>query len=109
MRAVDPNWRAMLVDLLGIGTRLRHRPTELSGGQQQRVAVARALVSRPAVVFADEPTAELDRDWRSVVMELLRDAADAGVAVVLATHDDEVAQACDGGAHLVDGVTDSTW
>ena len=98
-----------LLEALGLARAADRLVEELSGGQQQRVAVARALAPRPDVLVADEPTAELDRDWRSVVMGLLRDAAAAGVAVVLATHDDEVAQACDGGAHLVDGVTDRTW
>jgi putative ABC transport system ATP-binding protein len=98
-----------LLEELGLARAADRLVEELSGGQQQRVAVARALAPRPDVLVADEPTAELDRDWRSVVMALLRDAADVGVAVVLATHDDEVAQTCDGGAHLVDGVTDSRW
>ena len=99
----------LLLERLGLARAADRLVEELSGGQQQRVAVARALAPRPDVLVADEPTAELDRDWRAVVLALLREAADAGVAVVLATHDDEVAQTCDGGAHLVDGVTDSTW
>jgi putative ABC transport system ATP-binding protein len=82
---------------------------ELSGGQQQRVAVARALVAGPRVVVADEPTAELDRTWREVVVTLLREAASAGAAVVLATHDEEVAAACDGGLHLTDGRVSRRW
>jgi putative ABC transport system ATP-binding protein len=95
-----------VLGLAGAGDRLVE---ELSGGQQQRVAVARALAPRPDVVVADEPTAELDQAWRGVVMDLLRAAATGGAAVVLATHDEEVAALCDGGTHLVDGVTDSTW
>ena len=76
---------------------------ELSGGQRQRVAVARALVSRAGLVVADEPTAELDAESAAVVLAALRDEADAGAAVILATHDPEVAALCDATLHLVDG------
>ncbi|WP_198950583.1 ABC transporter ATP-binding protein [Kineosporia sp. A_224] len=76
---------------------------ELSGGQQQRVAVARALVVRPRLLLADEPTSELDTAARDVVLAALRRLADDGVVVVLATHDTEVAQWCDARLDLVDG------
>ncbi len=76
---------------------------ELSGGQRQRVAVARALVSEPGLLVADEPTAELDADTASIVLGALRAEADAGSAVVLATHDPDVAAFCDATIHLVDG------
>jgi ABC-type lipoprotein export system ATPase subunit len=89
--------RAGLVDA---GDRLAE---ELSGGQRQRVAVARALVTAPSVLIADEPTAELDADSAAVVLAALRAEADAGAAVVLATHDPEVAALCDDVLHLVDG------
>jgi ABC-type lipoprotein export system ATPase subunit len=89
--------RAGLVDA---GDRLAE---ELSGGQRQRVAVARALVTAPSVLVADEPTAELDADSAAVVLAALRAEADAGAAVVLATHDPEVAALCDDVLHLVDG------
>ena len=76
---------------------------ELSGGQRQRVAIARALVSEPGLLVADEPTAELDADTASIVLGALRAEADAGSAVVLATHDPDVAAFCDATIHLVDG------
>jgi putative ABC transport system ATP-binding protein len=77
---------------------------ELSGGQQQRVAVARGLAQRGAVLLADEPTSELDAVNRGRVVELLREEALRGAAVVMATHDPEAASACDGELHLDDGV-----
>ncbi len=76
---------------------------ELSGGQRQRVAVARALVTAPPILIADEPTAELDADTAAVVLAALRAEADAGAVVVLATHDPDVAALCDDVLHLVDG------
>jgi putative ABC transport system ATP-binding protein len=76
---------------------------ELSGGQRQRVAVARALVTSPALLVADEPTAELDADSAAIVLHALRQEALSGAAVVLATHDPDVAALCDAQIHLVDG------
>jgi putative ABC transport system ATP-binding protein len=87
-RKVDREWLDQLISSVGLGDRLTHRPAELSGGQQQRVAVARALVHRPAVVFADEPTGNLDTNSSDEVLGLLEHAAnDLGQTVVMVTHD----------------------
>nr|WP_231336348.1 ABC transporter ATP-binding protein [Actinomadura graeca] len=84
----DPAWLREIVARVGLADRLRHRPSELSGGQQQRAAVARALVTRPDVVFADEPTGALDPRTARDVLRLLREAADlTGQTIVLVTHD----------------------
>jgi putative ABC transport system ATP-binding protein len=103
-RSVDDAWFDELVDAVGIRDRLRHRPAQLSGGQQQRVAVARALVSRPAVVFADEPTGNLDSRASGEVLELLRLAVDRfGQTVVMVTHDAHAASHSDRLVVLADG------
>src|ERR1700704_5680665 len=87
-RKPDDEWFDRLIDTVGIRDRLTHRPAELSGGQQQRVAVARALISRPTVVFADEPSGNLDSKASNDVLELLRHAVeDFGQTVVMVTHD----------------------
>ena len=81
------------LELVGLGPRSRHRPYELSGGEQQRVAIARALVSNPQVVFADEPTGELDSNTAGAISEILRDiASQRGVTVIAASHDLHLAQ-----------------
>jgi putative ABC transport system ATP-binding protein len=91
-RKPDAQWFDRLIDTVGLRDRLTHRPAELSGGQQQRVAVARALVSRPAVVFADEPTGNLDSKSSEEVLRLMRNAVDEfGQTVVMVTHDTEAA------------------
>jgi putative ABC transport system ATP-binding protein len=96
---------ANLIDRVGLTQRKRHRPAELSGGQQQRVAVARALVTEPAVVFADEPTGNLDSRSSGEVLELLRDAASVfGRAVVMVTHDARAAAEADRVLFLADGL-----
>jgi putative ABC transport system ATP-binding protein len=89
---------------MGIADRLAHRPSELSGGQQQRVAVARALIHKPAVVFADEPTGNLDSRASAEVLGLLRDAADQfGQTIVMVTHDANAASYADRLVVMADG------
>src|SRR5207253_8014520 len=89
---------------MGLGERRDHRPSELSGGQQQRVAIARALVTRPTVVFADEPTGNLDSQTGGEVLELLRRAVDAyGQTTVMVTHDATAAAIADRILFLADG------
>jgi putative ABC transport system ATP-binding protein len=103
-RKPDREWLSRLIDTIGIRDRLRHRPAEMSGGQQQRVAVARALVSRPAVVFADEPTGNLDSKASGDVLDLLRHAVDDfGQTVVMVTHDQHAASFADRVLVLADG------
>jgi putative ABC transport system ATP-binding protein len=103
-RSVDEGWFDQLIDTVGLRDRLHHRPAQLSGGQQQRVAVARALVSRPAVVFADEPTGNLDSSASGEVLALLRLAVDEfGQTVVMVTHDALAASHADRLVVLGDG------
>jgi putative ABC transport system ATP-binding protein len=100
----DPAWLAELVAQVGLGDRLGHRPAELSGGQQQRVAVARALVSRPSVMFADEPTGNLDSTTSGEILALLRDSVDTlGQTTVMVTHDAHAAAIADRVLFLADG------
>jgi putative ABC transport system ATP-binding protein len=104
-RKVDDNWYKAVVERVGLGNRLRHRPSELSGGQQQRVAVARALVSRPSVMFADEPTGNLDSTTSGEILSLLRDSVDTfGQTTVMVTHDNDAAAAADRRIHIEDGL-----
>jgi len=103
-RRPDRAWRATLVELLGLGDRLDHRPAELSGGQQQRVAVARALLGRPEVVFADEPTGNLDTVAGHELLDLLRTSVrELGRSVVMVTHDPVAASFADQVVLLRDG------
>jgi putative ABC transport system ATP-binding protein len=100
----DPAWLAQVTESVGLTARLKHRPSELSGGQQQRVAVARALVSRPTVMFADEPTGNLDSRTSGEILELLRDAVDTlGQTTVMVTHDAHAAAIADRVLFLADG------
>jgi putative ABC transport system ATP-binding protein len=103
-RKPDPEWLARLIETVGLGDRLTHRPSELSGGQQQRVAVARALVHRPAVLFADEPTGNLDSHSSEEVLGLLRQAVDEfDQTVIMVTHDAQAAATADRLVVLSDG------
>ena len=103
-KRVDRDWFGTVVDSLGLGDRLDHRPAELSGGQQQRVACARALLARPAIVFADEPTGNLDTVSGKEVLDFLRRSADEfGQTVVMVTHDPVAAAYCDRVVLLRDG------
>ena len=103
-RDVDREWFQTLVQTIGITDRLSHRPAEMSGGQQQRVAIARALVSKPDVVFADEPTGNLDSKASNDVLALLRHAVDDfGQTVVMVTHDAHAASIADRLVALADG------
>jgi putative ABC transport system ATP-binding protein len=103
-RSPDEAWLAEVVGAVGLGDRLHHRPSELSGGQQQRVAVARALATRPDVVFADEPTGNLDSRSGAEVLGLLRSAVDrTGQTVVMVTHDPTAAARADEVLFLADG------
>jgi putative ABC transport system ATP-binding protein len=103
-RKPDGEWLEQLIETVGLADRRTHRPSELSGGQQQRVAVARALVSKPAVVFADEPTGNLDSKASGDVLRLLRDAVDRfEQTVVMVTHDPAAAAHADRLVTLRDG------
>jgi putative ABC transport system ATP-binding protein len=101
---IDKQWFDTVVDELGLRDRLHHRPSELSGGQQQRVAVARALINRPDIIFADEPTGNLDTTSGQEVLGFLRRAVDDfGQTVVMVTHDPGAAAHADRVVFLVDG------
>jgi putative ABC transport system ATP-binding protein len=93
----------VVLERLGLGDRLNHVPSELSGGQQQRVGIARALVTEPAMILADEPTGNLDSHSGAEVLELFHDLHSLGRTIVLITHDADVAQAADRAVHIRDG------
>jgi putative ABC transport system ATP-binding protein len=100
----DPEWLEDLIGKVGLADRLSHRPSELSGGQQQRVAIARALVSRPTVLFADEPTGNLDSTTGHEILELMRDSVDSyGQTTVMVTHEPRAAAIADRILFLADG------
>ncbi len=102
---VDPAFFAELIGKVGLADRLTHRPAELSGGQQQRVAIARALVSQPTVVFADEPTGNLDSQTSGEILELMRDSVDTyRQTTVMVTHDARAAAIADRILFLADGL-----
>jgi putative ABC transport system ATP-binding protein len=100
----DREWFDNVVGILGLGDRLDHRPNELSGGQQQRVAAARALVSRPEIIFADEPSGNLDSKSGSELLEFMRLAVrELGQTIVMVTHDPVAASYADRVVFLADG------
>ena len=103
-RKPDQGWVDAVVKTVGLGDRLRHRPSELSGGQQQRVAVARALASRPDIIFGDEPTGNLDSRSGAEILTFLRDAVtNLGQTIVMVTHDPMAAGYSDQVLFLADG------
>jgi putative ABC transport system ATP-binding protein len=104
-RKPDPVWLQTVIDTVGLGDRLSHRPTELSGGQQQRVACARAIVSRPDVIFADEPTGNLDSKSGTEVLSFLRNSVDEfGQTIIMVTHEPMAAAFADRVIFLADGL-----
>ncbi len=103
-RKPDQEWLDTVITTVGLGDRLKHRPSELSGGQQQRVACARALASRPTIVFADEPTGNLDSKSGAEVLGFLRKSVDEfGQTIVMVTHDPNAASYADRVIFLADG------
>jgi putative ABC transport system ATP-binding protein len=113
-RKPDEAWVTNVVETVGLGNRLTHRPSELSGGQQQRVAVARALASRPAIIFADEPTGNLDSKASTEILSFMRRAVtELGQTIVMVTHDPSAASYADrviflADGHVVDEMADPT-
>jgi putative ABC transport system ATP-binding protein len=100
----DQEWIDKVIDTVGLRDRLKHRPSELSGGQQQRVAVARALASKPRIIFADEPTGNLDSHAGAEILEFMRSAVrDLGQTIVMVTHDPNAASYADRVIFLADG------
>ena len=100
----DRDWVEAVIQRVGLADRRSHRPSELSGGQQQRVAVARALVSEPTILFADEPTGNLDSTTSAEILDLLREAVDAyGQTTLMVTHDPRAAAAADRVVFIADG------
>lgn len=103
-RSPDEAYLNRLIDILGIGSRLNHLPSAMSGGQQQRFAIARALANKPEILFADEPTGNLDGQTGRMVLELLRELnRELGITLVLVTHDLGVAEQAQRVIHLTDG------
>jgi putative ABC transport system ATP-binding protein len=101
----DREWLDQLLTHLGLDGRRKHRPSELSGGEQQRVAIARALITRPTILFADEPTGNLDSKTGGEILELLRGSTDAyGQTIVMVTHDARAASIADRILFLADGL-----
>lgn len=104
----ERNKRAVeVLEQVGLGDRVKHKPNELSGGQRQRVAVARALVNRPSIILADEPTGNLDSKTSIEIMQLISDIHEAGNTVILVTHEPDIAKNAQRIIHLIDGLVES--
>jgi putative ABC transport system ATP-binding protein len=102
---MDKDWNNSIIERVGLADRRTHRPAELSGGQQQRVAVARALITRPTVVFADEPTGNLDSTTSQEILDLLRESVDMlGQTFVMVSHDPKATAIADRTLFLADGL-----
>ncbi|HTA61822.1 MAG TPA: ATP-binding cassette domain-containing protein, partial [Bacteroidia bacterium] len=96
-----------VLEQVGLGNRMSHKPNELSGGQRQRVAIARALVNKPAIILADEPTGNLDSKTSIEIMALLEDIHKLGNTIILVTHEEDIAHYAHRIVRLRDGVTES--
>ena len=96
-----------VIDRVGLGDRMNHSPAELSGGQQQRVAIARAIVNKPSILFADEPTGNLDSKTGDEVMELFKELNDLGQTIILITHEDDIARQSKRIINIKDGLIES--
>lgn len=96
-----------VLEQVGLADRMKHKPNELSGGQRQRVAVARALVNKPSIILADEPTGNLDSKTSIEIMQLISDIHKAGNTVILVTHEPDIAQNAHRVIHLIDGLVES--
>lgn len=101
------NLTLKMLDRVGLADRVGHRPGELSGGQQQRAAIARALVTEPSILLADEPTGNLDRNTGNDVMDLFDSLHDEGLTTILVTHDEKIGNRCERTIHLSDGLIDN--